>query len=169
MIRWKHTGGALVRGMNVYVERRSLILERSLSRWETTRASNGVSPGPVANFFWKMVVIDLEGISNIRVTALSFPLSRKLHSESSSMVSISVSINPSKNFRSHLIMENISRSIKEPVPRNATSAGDRSIRWVKPKVPLPTDNSSEPFSCKNIDWYTFCGENMLKCFWKDSL
>ena len=85
------------------------------------------------------------------------------------MASMSESMIPSKNCRSHLITENSSRSIEEPVAKNAISDGDRSIKREKPKVLLSKDNPSELSSCRNIDRYTFSGEYILKSVRKDSL
>lgn len=139
----KHTGGALARGIKVYVEWRSLVLERILSRWETSKASNGAWPGPVASFLLSKLLSHLDGISSIRVTALTLPLSRWLRLSSSSTDSISEFKLSSKQWLSHLEIENNSLSIKELVAKNATSTGDTSIKQVKPNVPLLIDNPSE--------------------------
>lgn len=134
-----------------------------------TKASNGSSPGPVANFFWSKLTLDFEGVNNIRKTDLTFPLSRLSNSRLSSIVSPKESLSPSENCFSHLVRENNTRSIKELVPRNETSDGLRSIRWVKPKVPLSTNEPLESFLSGNTDRWTFSGEKILKNFSKNSL
>jgi len=63
------TGGALAGGIKAYAERRSLMFEASLSRWDSTNASYGPSLGPVPIFVLSKLGLAFVEESNNRATA----------------------------------------------------------------------------------------------------